>query len=84
MQPFDFDTRTVDNQSVIKITSDINGAPDKAEKRLTFKFYNVASPKTIGVDKSKLKRFSYNAASRTLVFEVRYTLGKDVEITVNY
>ena len=79
-----FDTRTVDNQSVIKITSDINGAPDKAEKRLTFKFYNVASPKTIGVDKSKLKRFSYNAASRTLVFEVRYTLGKDVEITVNY
>lgn len=79
-----FDARTADKKTVIKITSDIKGVSDRAEKRLTFKFYNVPAPKTIVMDTSKLKRFNYNAASRTLIFEARYTLGKDVEIVVNY
>ena len=81
---FKIDAKTDNNETQFSISTVENGIPDKTGKRLTFKLYNVSSPKSITVDGIKLKRFIFDAAKHTLTFETKYTVGKDSNITIKY
>ncbi|MDE7155526.1 MAG: hypothetical protein K2N79_04490, partial [Muribaculaceae bacterium] len=76
--------KTADNETTFSISTVENGIPDKAGKRLTFKLYNVSSPKSITVDGTKLKRFIFDAVKHTLTFESKYVTGKNSDITIKY